>query len=367
MAIPTLTEGTLYIDRDRDVRTGEWGRYVKIGIVRDGKTPEQRVKELQTGNPRRVHTIKTYSSPMVESLETRLHHNFATMWVRGEWFEMDEDFVNNELDQHIKSYIDEQNEAIEYHRQREELKSIESNGTVREPTEDEQELHAKYIEVKIRNDVLKAQSQILKAKLMVEMGQSGGVNGILKLVKRTIPEKTTPAHKKFNQKTFKENYPELYAQLVVISQSAPKGSLTMKNVPALNKQDPELRALEKSSKESCDELKAANCDNEAIEPSEALKLLHLKHIELLGEIFDTGLKMERIKSKLAVALGEHEGLTDIIVWKRVSKTQEKLDAKLVQEEQPDAYNDSLTEIPEKTTPEKVTVAIEVEMHREYSL
>ena len=73
MAVPTLTAGTLYIDRDRDVRTGEWGPYVKIGIVRDGKTPEQRVKELQTGNPRRVHTIKTYSSPMVESLETRLH------------------------------------------------------------------------------------------------------------------------------------------------------------------------------------------------------------------------------------------------------------------------------------------------------
>ena len=106
MAVPTLTAGTLYIDRDRDVRTGEWGPYVKIGIVRDGKTPEQRVKELQT-NPRRVHTIKTYSSPMVESLETRLHHNFATMWVRGEWFEMDENFVNNELDQHIRTYIEE--------------------------------------------------------------------------------------------------------------------------------------------------------------------------------------------------------------------------------------------------------------------
>ena len=179
MAIPTLTEGTLYIDRDRDVRIGEWGPYVKIGIVRDGKTPEQRVKELQTGNPRRVHTIKTYSSPMVESLETRLHHNFATMWVRGEWFEMDENFVNNELAQHIRTYI----------------------------------------EVKIQNDVLNAQSQILKAKLMAEMGQGGGVNGILKLVKRTTPEKTTPAHQKFNRKTFEEKYPELYAQLVVITLS----------------------------------------------------------------------------------------------------------------------------------------------------
>ena len=367
MAVPTLTAGTLYIDRDRDVRTGEWGPYVKIGIVRDGKTPEERVKQLQTGNPRRVHTINTYFSPMVESLETRLHHNFAAMWVRGEWFEMDENFVNNELDQHIRTYIEEQNEVIEYHRQREELKSTESNGTVREPTEDEKELHAKYIKVKCRNDVLNAQSQILKAKLMAEMGQGGGVNGILKLVKRTTPKKTTPAHQKFNRKTFEEKYPELYSELVVISQSTPKGSLTMKNVPALNKRDPDLRELEKSSKVSCEEMKVANIDNETIEPSEALKQLHLEHIELLGEIFDTDLEMERIKSKLAVALGDHEGITDILVWKRVSKTQEKLDAKLVQQEQPDAYNNSLIEIPEKTTPEKVTIAIEVEMYREYSL
>ena len=83
----------------------------------------------------------------------------------------------------------------------------------------------------------------------------------------------------------------------------------MKNVPALNKQDPELRALEKSSKESCDELKAANCDNETIEPSEVLKQLHLEYIELLGEIFNTDLEMERIKSKLAVSLAMMKELT----------------------------------------------------------
>ena len=367
MGLPKFTEGTLYIDRDQDVRTGEWGRYVKIGIVRDGKTPEQRVKELQTGNPRRVHTIKTYSSPMVENLETRLHHNFATKWVRGEWFEMDEDFVDNELDKQIIAYIDEQNEYIDYHKQRVELESTASNGTVRESTGVEQELHEKYIKVKVRNDVLNAQSQIVKAKLMAEMGQGGGVNAILRLVKRTTPEKTTPAHQKFNSKTFKEKYPELYAQLVVVSQTTPKGSLSMKNIPALNKQDPELRELEKSSKESCDELKTANCDNETIEPTEALKQLHLECIELLGEIFNTDLEMERIKSKLAVALGDDEGIKDILQWKRVSKNQEKLDSKLVQEEQPEAYEACLIDVAEKTTPEKVTVAIEVEMYREYSL
>ena len=77
MTLPKFTEGTLYIDRDRDVRTGEWGSYVKIGIVREGKTPEQRVRELQTGNPRRVHTIKTYLSPMVENLGDQIASPFC--------------------------------------------------------------------------------------------------------------------------------------------------------------------------------------------------------------------------------------------------------------------------------------------------
>ena len=60
-----------------------------------------------------MHTIKEYNSvPMVESLETRIHHNFADRWVRGEWFEMDDDFVENELDQEIVSYISEQKSSL---------------------------------------------------------------------------------------------------------------------------------------------------------------------------------------------------------------------------------------------------------------
>ena len=34
MTEPKLTRGTLYLDRDQDVLPGEWGQYVKIGIVR---------------------------------------------------------------------------------------------------------------------------------------------------------------------------------------------------------------------------------------------------------------------------------------------------------------------------------------------
>jgi hypothetical protein len=51
----------------------------------------------------------------------------------------------------------------------------------------------------------------------------------------------------------------------------------------------------------------------------------------------------------------------------VSKTQEKLDSKLVLEQHPEAYEECLVDVAEKTVLEKVTVAIELEMYREYSL
>ena len=77
--------------------------------------------------------------------------------------------------------------------------------------------------------------------------------------------------------------------------------------------------------------------------------------------------MERIKSKLAVALGDDEGISNILVWKRESKTQEKLDSKLVLEQHPEEYESCLDNIPEKTTQEKTNIAIDVEAHREYAL
>jgi hypothetical protein len=368
MTLPKFTEGTLYIDRDRDVRTGVWGSYVKIGIVRDKKTPEERLTQLQTGNPRRVHTIKTYFSPMVENLETRLHHHFATYWVRGEWFDMDKDFVDNELHDTIQEYISEQEENIENHKQRVEMGSTASNGTIREPEDAEVDMHTGYIAVKTRNDVANAQAQILKRKMMEEMGDSGGVEGILKLSKSFTPEKITEATKKFDKKKFKEEYSELYDQYVVITESPPKGTLNMKKVPALKDINSNLREQEKESADTCSELKLQLCDEEVDEvQTDSLKELHLEYISLLGEIFDTDLEMERIKSKLAVELGEFEGIKDIITWKRESNIKEKLDPKQIQEEEIDAYTDCLEDIPEKITPEKVVVSILVDMYREYEL
>ena len=155
---------------------------------------------------------------------------------------------------------------------------------------------------------------------------------------------------------------------MVISNTDPKGTLTMKKVPALKALNSDLRDQEKASADTCSVLKLQLCDKEVDEErTDSLKELHLEYISLLGEIFDTDLEMERIKSKLAIELGEFEGIKDIITWKRESKIQEKLDPKQIQQEENDAYTDCLEDVPGKTTEEKVVVSILVDMYREYEL
>ena len=113
MTEPKLTPGTLYIDRDRDVLSGEWGQYVKIGIVRNDKEADLRNKEHQTGNPRHIYMIYSAESPMVQHLETQLHHRFATRRILSEWFQLDENAVKTVVIPLAEEIIQEQKGALE--------------------------------------------------------------------------------------------------------------------------------------------------------------------------------------------------------------------------------------------------------------
>jgi hypothetical protein len=58
---------------------------VKIGFA---VNPDQRIKDLQTGNPCKLILIGRISEvyqPVV--IERFLHERFSKSWIRGEWFE----------------------------------------------------------------------------------------------------------------------------------------------------------------------------------------------------------------------------------------------------------------------------------------
>ena len=148
MTEPKLTPGTLYIDRDQDVLSGEWGQYVKIGIVRNDKEASIRNKEHQTGNPRRIHVIFSAESPMVEHLETYLHHIFASRRVLGEWFLLGDNTIQTKIIPIAETLIEEQCTSLQAFTQKAANNSITSSGISREPTNSKLALYQQAIDAK---------------------------------------------------------------------------------------------------------------------------------------------------------------------------------------------------------------------------
>ena len=56
---------------------------VKIGI---SDNPEERLKQMQTGNPSELKILKTYHSDDAEATEKALHRIFDDARIQGEWF-----------------------------------------------------------------------------------------------------------------------------------------------------------------------------------------------------------------------------------------------------------------------------------------
>lgn len=76
---PVGPDGWLYF-------IGEAGlsSFVKIGFTK--YPPAVRVKQLQTGNPRKLMLLYSCKCPEVMDVESRLHARFDEDRVEGEWF-----------------------------------------------------------------------------------------------------------------------------------------------------------------------------------------------------------------------------------------------------------------------------------------
>lgn len=65
--------------------------YYKIGV---SKHPQQRVRELQTGNASELRLINTYQSEYAHKIEKTLQRRYSYLRREGEWFDMS---ISNEV------------------------------------------------------------------------------------------------------------------------------------------------------------------------------------------------------------------------------------------------------------------------------
>ena len=361
---PKGPPGQLYINRDRDYFSGELGDYVKIGIVKEHETrgSEERRGEHQTGNPREVVIIREFTSRMVEHLETRLHATFALRRVSGEWFVMDDTFVENELYPMIEKMNEQISNDEPFNEQRRlELGNIESNGVKRDPTQDELNLHEQYKAAKERFDRVTANILLVKQKIVRLAGNVGGIEGIV-----NFQIKTTKASTKIDWANLQKENKDLIEPFISIieeSVGAISGSLLLLNTQSLSEID---EALSNKAKEAEKEIKIPPKQGELdyAARTDELEKAHVEYLSLIGDEFESEVEMLCIKSKLACALGENEEINGIISWKRARKInpeKEDFDKKGFEERYPEIVKKYSSE-----KPESKTASVEMERQRKYS-
>ena len=71
--------------------------YCKIGVTRVGA--KKRLNEFQVGSPFKLHIVKEIHSSHCEQLEEILHEQFESNRIRGEWFQLSPNDIN-ELDEY---------------------------------------------------------------------------------------------------------------------------------------------------------------------------------------------------------------------------------------------------------------------------
>ena len=353
MADPKLTEGTLYINRDRDFRTGKWGEYVKIGIVRGDRNAADRNLEHQTGNPREILTIHELFSPMVEHLETQLHHRFASHWVHGEWFEMDEETVDNLVLKEANKIIAEQNESLEDFQAKIELKDTLSTDSVRAPNNEEQQVAKLCFDAREALTIASAKKDIIDAKIRIAIGENNGIEGIANLVyKQGSPS--------FDKKKFMKENETLAEQYMEDREDKLSGSISLAKGKSLADLDSELSDALAEAKSEIPKFKP-DLKGETPRSMNGLQELHAMYVESMRDVAIASWEFERMRARLVKLLGNDKGIEEIITYNRVMKEQAPaFNSTRFKNENPEIYQSYLKE-------GKESVAVAILPYRAYNI
>jgi len=299
--------GEIYFIRETDYHTGELTPFTKIGIVRDHRerTSEQRLTEHQTGNPRPLVLYRVVHSPMVEWIETQLHHRNSAHRVEGEWFNFDE----NQLSAAILMATDlaaQAKEALEMLNAAELLGRQFSDGTTIQPKDETRRTFMTYwLNKSVSLRVEKFQSK-LKSALAVahSLGEAGSVLGAVREHEGSWS---------FDQKLFRARYPEIAAAYTHLESQ-------QKSRFQINKLDDQSKVDALIPDETWALLEhAESVLSDGIGRATAQARIGQLQLELRAVKADADWVCELAAAEIKVDCGSAERIDGVCLWKRVEQ------------------------------------------------
>lgn len=318
-----LNSGDLYFVREQDVLTGEESEFCKIGLVGDERTGgvDKRVKEHQTGNPRRLVSVANVPSPAIEDLETSVHKRFAIDRIRGEWFQLDATRLRQVIDV-ARTLAAEQSDHADVAMTVNELDREVSSGSVRSATSTEVELHRRLLEYKVlssrASDLGKRVDRIFREAFDNDRPV------------RQFVTFTTRKNANFDKAKFGESHPDLLAQYTHV-QSQWSHTFSPKLPKAL------LAGIEPDAEFLDLERRMNDLFEVAATDADRLVDLHMLHLELIRFEAQVGWDDDLCRLTLKAECGLDDGIEGIAMWKREMKESPKFDETLFKNEHPDLH------------------------------
>lgn len=331
--LPKLVPGWIYCIREEDYLDGSIGRYVKLGLTT--RTVDVRIREHQTGNPRKEVSEYNHHMDLMNYTETFLHHYFAYDRIAGEWFDMDTACVHTEVKPLLERLEIEQAAAKPNMDRWVELKELESNGTVRPPDATEQSLHDQY---KLADEALTLASALHTIhdhtiRAMIE--SADGIENVVTLIRKTYSDVCDTNALKA----------ALTAHEIAQCQETTtkiSGNLNITGGRKLNDIDNALAVLLAQTKNAIGSKPTpANLSNSTKPLTQAIKDEHIAWLRTLREQKEAEWACLQLGAQLVVILGEDEQIEDVIKWKRQNKTTLSFKSGLAKELFEIRYNASL--------------------------
>jgi hypothetical protein len=348
-----LTPGNLYFIRDIDYLSGEVGKYVKIGIVTNDRTTDERMSDHQTGNPRGIFEVHEVENvPFVERLETHIHYEHNEKWITGEWFLLDE--KEAELVYQRALILKDKQMAIKktVYKVLKELTESVSNGKMKKATKAALQLENRWLDIRKQINVLAAKIDISKFNFYTILGANGSIDGVLNIQYKN-------SSTKFDEKAFELAHSTIYTNFLISQPDKLQKSFDMDKVStvSLEKTDPLLNQQKKAIGKmtyTTSQLKNKLARNKNIEQ------LHFEHMMLVREHKLLSFEQEMVEYQIKEIVGNHEGIDGICKWTRKMKnSSDTLDTAALKKAYPKLYEQFFTK--------KVShsFAMEIEKFRAY--
>jgi hypothetical protein len=270
----------------------------------------KRLEEHQTGNPRDLELIHVTPAPAPFRVESSLHQRFGPRRIRSEWFELNDDELNEAITL-SESLANEMLGHLPIIAEAKALADSVSDGSVRADSPEAAEWHSKLMTAKdalsicvgleneyrsVHNDLTPSNKADVQKKTMV----------VTEAVERP----------RFDEKGFQESFPGLFAKFVRTSVSTGGRFTTKPLEQQTTPHDEQLTLFARTFSAACESVRHGNMD------FESLFDLH-QELETIEGAY--AWDEEIADARLRVLCGTADGIEGRCSWKRAQRTIHSLD------------------------------------------